>query len=97
MPTCSEHGQLCQDIGEIKGLLRGLDESVGRYLKKTDDHIEEADRPGGVRDRVSNLEKTMKIMPWTAMACGFFGALIGKISPAAFELLVRICVKYFGV
>jgi hypothetical protein len=95
--TCAEHGGFCKDIGEIKGLLVGLTDNVNKYLKKTDAHIDEADRTGGVRDRVSNLERTVKLMPWIAMGCGIFGAMIGKLSPVAFDILVRFIGAHFGV
>ena len=83
--TCAEHGMICSKIGEIHALLIKLDASITS-------HILEADRAGGVRDRVAALEaiatanaksiSTIKQGYWkTCLVSGVVGGLLARLAP----------------
>lgn len=95
-PTCSEHGPLCTDIGEIKGIVGGIKDTVDKCFNKFEEHVTEANKQGGVRDRVLILERRMNLMPWISMASGFFGAILGQASPVAFDKFVGLLARHFG-
>lgn len=50
-------------------------------LKHYDSHLDEANKTGGFRDRVSDLERSMRFVPWTTALCAFCGGLVAQIVP----------------
>jgi len=50
-------------------------------LKQYDKHIEESDGRGGYRDRVGDLERSMRLVPYVTAACAFCGGLVAQIVP----------------
>ena len=49
--------------------------------KRIDDHIKESDCIGGYRDRVGELERSMRLVPYVTAACAFCGGLVAQIVP----------------
>lgn len=89
---CSEHGAMCGKIGNMDAKIDALKASVDRVLENVESHIHEADKPGGVRDRVSTLESTIRIQHemistikagyWKAcIVSAIVGGLFARLAP----------------
>lgn len=50
-------------------------------LSQYDKHLEESDKAGGYRDRVADLERNMRFVPWTTALCAFAGGLVAQVVP----------------
>ena len=55
--------------------------SLTEKLKVYDRHLEESDSRGGYRDRVADLERSNKLMPYVCAACAFCGGLCSQVAP----------------
>lgn len=110
MPTsemCVMHPGLTENINKL--LQTAVEnkthiESIFNILEKVDNswckHINEADSPGGIRDRVKTLEAeitALKKSIWKiGIVCGFIGALLGNLTPEAVNLFVKLIGLYVG-
>ena len=55
--------------------------SLTEKLKVYDRHLEESDSRGGYRDRVGELERSMRLVPYVTAVCAFCGGLVAQIVP----------------
>lgn len=46
-----------------------------------DRHLADSDGRGGYRDRVADLERSNKLMPYVCAACAFCGGLCSQVAP----------------
>jgi len=87
---CNQHVQLASDIAVIKNSLQNIE-------KKFCQHIEEADRQGGFRDRVIILEQNLSALKkpmWIRVGvAGLIGGLIGSGSTDALALFIKWIIK----
>jgi hypothetical protein len=104
MTTCDEHGKMCEKLGKIEGLLQGLNTRLDQSFLRMEAHINEGERPGGVRDRVAALEadraasekeiSTIKQGYWKAcIVSGVVGGLLARLAPEAIWLLINNLLK----
>lgn len=91
---CSEHGVMCGKIGSMEAKIDALKASVDEALVSIKTHITEADRPGGVRDRVTELERTISVIKqgyWKAcIVSAVVGGLLARLAP---EIIWSIVIK----
>ena len=77
-----------------------LETKLEVWLDLVSKHVNEGDKVGGYRDRLLGIEGNMKSLKeeisvikqgyWkVGLACGFLGALLGKLTPDAVEILAR--------
>lgn len=89
---CNEHGLMCGKMGSMEAKIDGLKESVDRAVHGIETHIHEADKPGGIRERVLLLESaigiqqeaisTIKKSYWkVGIAYSIVGGLIARLAP----------------
>ena len=95
------HPTVClheHEWGEIQQYIKNQDERWIKIEDKVCRHIDEGERPGGVRERLLIVEQLLKAQRneisvikqgyWkVGLACGFIGALLGNIAPEAFRLI----------
>ena len=59
-------------------------ERWGQFTAKCeqyDKHLADSDGRGGYRDRVADLERSNKLMPYVCAGCAFCGGLCAQIAP----------------
>ena len=97
MEVCNQHESNTECIHALKTdiavIRRDLEHVVGRLCQ----HVEDAERPGGWRDRMVNVEMTVKelqaekiMLRWFMIGSGVIGGLIGSGSANA-------VTKFLGV
>lgn len=95
--TCKDHGDFCEKLGGILATLKGMKETNDETNKAIKDHILEADKPGGIRDRVKTLEDTISVIKqgyWKAcVVSAIVGGLVARLAP---ELLWAILQNLIG-
>lgn len=68
--------------GELSTTMKNIEKNLSEWVKRTELHINEGERPGGVRNRVDKLEwdvsELKKRFWWSAIVGGVIGALIGS-------------------
>jgi len=91
---CAYHEQLATDIALIKQSVEYVRESLAQDREKTQAHIHEGEREGGVRDRLSIVETQLKTLKrdkwWVAIVGGVIGGLIGAQAPELIGDIVRV-------
>jgi hypothetical protein len=84
-----------KDWGEVTITMLNVRESLNRIENKMCKHIDEGERPGGVRDRVNRIEwevsEFKKRFWWSSIMGGLIGALIGSGSSD----VIRIFINWF--
>lgn len=71
--------------------------ALGEKLKQYDRHLEDADAKGGFRDRVCDLERSNKLMPYICAVCAFCGGLLGRSAPDAVNAIASAIKAFAGV
>ena len=90
MSPCEQHDKYVTDVSALKTdvavIRRDLEHVVGRLCQ----HVEDAERSGGWRDRMVNVELAVKelqaeriMMRWLMIGSGVIGGLIGSGSASA--------------
>ena len=107
MEPCPLHEELS---GDIKMLLRIAAEnrthieeifrSITELKVSIGSHISEAEKEGGIRDRVRRAEEQVGVIKkgyWkTGLTCGFIGALLGHITPDFGRIIVIFLKAHMG-
>jgi len=88
---CADHGVMCGEIGGIKAMISALKESVDKAVSRIDTHVAEAEKQGGIRDRVGLLEAAIRIQQdnISTIKQGYWKACI--VSGVVGGLLARLC------
>ena len=97
-PFCLLHEQFAKDVRQLldTALLNTTHiEEMTKQFKELKccmtDHVLEAEKEGGIRDRLKTLETTVSTLKksyWkTSIVAAFIGALLGHITPDFFRLL----------
>jgi hypothetical protein len=63
-------------------------------LKQYDKHLDESDSHGGYRDRVADVERGMRLVPYVTAACAFCGGLVAQIVPQLGIALADLIEKF---
>jgi len=91
--TCSEHSAFCEKIGKLISSNESLHESLKDFCKKTELHINEGEKPGGVREKVTILEQRVSQLEkekWViAIVGGLVGGFISQGTPEFFQWLLH--------
>ena len=88
--TCEYHTELASDIAVIKNSIQNIEKSFSK-------HIDDAEKQGGYRDRLSSLEQVVSALK-KAMWCrvgiaGLIGGLIGSGSADAINVVLKWIMK----
>jgi 3-dehydroquinate synthetase len=91
---CAYHEQLATDIALIKQGMDFIRETISQDRTKTQAHIHEGEREGGVRDRLTTVETQLKTLKrdkwWVAIVGGVIGGLIGAQAPGLIRDIVGV-------
>ena len=79
---CQQHMDQVKDLATVKQTVLDMKNSFDDIKGRMVAHINEGERPGGVRDRLSKLEwevsEFKKRFWWSSIMGGVIGALIGS-------------------
>lgn len=91
-----DHPNVClkeHQWGELTATLKSIEENLSSWVKRTEAHILEGERTGGVRDRVSKLEwevSELKKRFWfSSIIGGVIGALVGSGSGDLLSIFLK--------
>jgi len=91
---CNEHLKVATSLVKIEQNLSNFKKTFDEVKDRFVNHINEGERPGGMRERVIIMEQTISAIRqgyWkTAVVAGIIGGLLGKISPDIFNWFIRI-------
>lgn len=95
--VCEFHALNIADAAVIKNDLAYIRRSLDEKGKKIDDHIEEAEAEGGIRDRVRILEdavSALKKAEWTRLiVASVIGGLFARLAPDMIGQIAGMVLK----
>lgn len=105
-PHCESHGEFCEKLGSIQATLASFAKELAENNRSIREHIIEAEKPGGVRERVSNLEAALMVVNgeistikkgyWKAcIVSALIGGLIARLGPDIIGDTLKYVVKIF--
>jgi hypothetical protein len=91
---CEEHIKTATMLATMVERVNALIHSFDEFKDRIAEHIEEGEKTGGVRDRVTALElevAALKKVIWkTAIVSGLIGGFISQLTPEAFLFIVGL-------
>ena len=92
METCNQHADMCMRLGTIQATLESLDKNISTVICDFKNHVHDAEKPGGVRDRVGTTEAAIRVLRgeisvikqgyWKAcIVSGVVGGLLARLAP----------------
>jgi hypothetical protein len=89
--------QIATDLATIKQVTNDMHASFQEVKLRFIGHIQEGERPGGIRERVLILEREVsalkKAMWFRCIVSGLIGGLVGSGAADAISLIVKILMK----
>jgi hypothetical protein len=89
MNNCTSHETISREIGEIKTELAVIRRDLEHIINRFSQHVDEAERNGGWRDKMVFVEADLKLIRvrlesdrittrWMMIGSGIIGGLIGS-------------------
>lgn len=96
---CDQHMKSLTDITEMKSDVKYIRQKVDERDIRYDRHIEEGERPGGIRDIVKDLQHEVSVLKkekWARLiVAAFVGGLLARLAPDVIGNIAQYIIGIF--
>lgn len=97
METCIQHQEMVIQTTRLNSSIEGLQRSFDEIKDRMVRHIEEGERPGGIREQVHDLMGKVSRLErrhWLdCLVAGVIGGLVSNSAPEFFGLLAKMLFR----
>ena len=97
MDICKQHQNMVIELTKLTSTVENMDKSFKEIKDRMVNHINEGEKPGGIREIVHDLTKDVadirKGMWRVAIVGGLIGGLISQLTPEIFGFIMKLLFK----
>lgn len=94
MENCPQHQDMVVQLTKIEVIIDNLTKNFNEVKERMVTHIVEGEKPGGIRERVHDLEllvKRVQTEMWkVAIVSAFIGSLVGQLTPDVVRFIINL-------